>query len=134
MRERADMGFGLVEVVTTVMVGAILMGVALPIMTGALRRTDADGAAELLAQELAYARGLAVGSRNDVTVQLDPVQSTVIVAPASGSARGPFALRPGMRLLATAPVPDTPDALGGTVLGTGALTQITFRENGAAVL
>jgi len=51
----------------------------------------------------------------------------------TGSVRGPFSLPGGVRFLTSAPVMDTPDTLGSTVLGVGSNNQMVFLDNGSVV-
>jgi Tfp pilus assembly protein FimT len=122
-----------VELVIVCAVMAIIAMAAVPLYTGATRRSSADGGAQVIAQQLNYARALAVSSHASVTVQFDPAANTVVVAPGSGSMRGPFPLGTGVQLLTTALSPDSPDGLGSTVLGVGGNTQMSFLDNGAVV-
>jgi Tfp pilus assembly protein FimT len=127
-------GFSLVEVLLVCSAALVLIAGALPILNSVMARTTADAAAQCIAQEISYARALAVGSNADVLVRIDPNANSLVVAPGSGQARGPFKLGGGMRLLASSPSPDTPDGLGSTVLGIGDYTQMTCVNNGSVVV
>ena len=133
MDKQRSLGFSLVELVIVCAVAVIIMMAAVPLYTAATRRSTADGGAQLIAQQLNYARALAVSSHANVLVQFTPATNYVVVAPGTGSARGPFPLGTGIELQTSAFTPDTPDSLGTVVLGVGANTQMTFLDNGAAV-
>jgi len=109
------------------------MAVAVPIFDGAYRSSNADSASELIAQQLSYARGLAIGSHAPVLLQCNPDGTAMTVAPGTGSARGPFYLPGRMQIQPVASIPDTPDVLGGTLLGVGGHKEMTFLDNGAVV-
>jgi Tfp pilus assembly protein FimT len=94
--------------------------------------SNANSAAQLIAQQMNLARATAVGSRSSIVVQFDPDDNSVTVAPGTAAVQGPFVLPGNMQFRTTAPALDTPDTMGGTVLGTGTRTQITFLDNGAA--
>ena len=127
-------GFTLVEALLVCTAALIFIAGAVPILNSVLARTNADSAAQFIAQQICYARALAVGSNADVLVKFDPDANTLVVAPGSGQARGPFNLGGGMTLLASSPSPDTPDGLGSTVLGIGDNTQMTCVDNGSVVV
>jgi Tfp pilus assembly protein FimT len=133
MRHRGQSGYSLVELSIVCATAIILLAMAVPLFNVANTRTSADGAAQLIAQELAYARALAIGSHAAVLVQIDSATNTVVVAPGTTSPRGPFPIQGRIRLQAAAIAPDTPDGLNSTVLGTGTKTQLTFLDNGSAV-
>ena len=128
-----ESGYTLVEMGVVCAVMIILAAVAVPLFDSATTRSNADAAAQLIAQELRYARALALGSHAGVVVQFTPASSEVTVAPATGSVRGPFVLPFRMRLQAAALGPATPDNLNATVLGVGDNTQMTFLDNGSVV-
>ena len=133
MDKQRSSGFSLVELVIVCAAAVIIMVAAVPLYTAATRRSTVDSGAQLIAQQLNYARALAVSSHANVLVQFTPATNYVVVAPGTGAARGPFPLGTGVELLTTAISPDTPDSLGSVVLGVGANTQLTFLDNGAAV-
>ncbi len=133
MRTSVYSGYTLTETSITLAVACILMAVAVPIFDGAYRSSSADSAAQLIAQQLSYARGLAIGSHAPVLLESNPDGNAVTVAPGTGSARGPFYLPGGMHIQTVASIPDTPDALGATLLGVGGHTEMTFLDNGAVI-
>jgi prepilin-type N-terminal cleavage/methylation domain-containing protein len=133
MRTSVYSGFTLTETSITLAVACILMAVAVPIFDGAYRSSNADSAAQLIAQQLSYARGLAIGSHAPVLLQCNPDGKAMTVAPGTGSVRGPIYLPGRMRIQSVASIPDTPDVLGGTLLGVGSHTQMTFLDNGAVI-
>jgi prepilin-type N-terminal cleavage/methylation domain-containing protein len=133
MRTSVYSGYTLTETSITLAVACILMAVAVPIFDGAYRSSSADSAAQLIAQQLSYARGLAIGSHAPVLLESNPDGNAVTVASGTGSARGPFYLPGGMQIQAVASIPDTPDALGATLLGVGGHTEMTFLDNGAVI-
>jgi prepilin-type N-terminal cleavage/methylation domain-containing protein len=126
-------GFTLAETAVVVAVACILMAMAIPSFDVMYQSSNADASAQLVAQQLNYARALAVGSHGPVVFQIDPSTNTVAVAVGTGSERGPLALSGKMRFQSSAPALDTPDSLGSTVLGMGDYTALTFLDNGAAV-
>ena len=130
---RSQSGFSFVEAMVVVALGLILVGAAIPILNSTFAMTDADAGAQLIAQELAYARALAVGSNANVLVQVQAGTDFVVVAPGTGSARGPFSLPVNIEFQATAFSPDSPDGLGSTVLGAGSNRNFTFLNNGSVV-
>jgi Tfp pilus assembly protein FimT len=111
----------------------ILAVATVPLYDAAIRSSNSEAAAQLIAQELSYARALAVSSHANVLVQFNRTNRTLVVAPGTGSARGPFSLPVGVQFLTTAPVMDTPDALGSNVLGAGSNNLMTFLDNGSVV-
>ena len=128
-----ESGYSLVEMGVVCAVMFILAAMAVPLFDSATTRSNADAAAQLIAQELRYARALALGSHANVAVQFSPASNEVAVAPGTGSVRGPFVLPLRMRLQPAALGPATPDNLNATVLGTGGYTQMTFLDNGSVV-
>lgn len=133
MRITDHSGFTLTETAVVLAVGLILTGMAIPSFDQMYRSSNADAAAQVIVQQMNYARALAVGSHVPVVLQIDFGERTITVAPGSGSARGPMILPGRIRLLPAAPVADTPDHLGATVLGAGGITEMTFLDNGAVV-
>ncbi len=110
---------------------AIMAAIAIPTVGEAMRRSDADAAAQIVSQQFSYARSIATSTRQPVLVQFSADDRTVVVAPGTGSQRGPFLLPGRMVFEAAALQPPTPDNLG-TVLGTGENQQIWFEDNGSA--
>ena len=129
----SERGFSFLEALMVIAMGLILVGAAVPLMSSAISLSDADSAAQLIAQELSYARALAVSSRVNVLVQVLPATDLLVVAPGSGSARGPFSLPANIEFQPTAFSPDTPDGLGSTILGAGSNRDMTFLNNGSVV-
>jgi prepilin-type N-terminal cleavage/methylation domain-containing protein len=129
---REQHGFSLVEALIVCTVASILMTMAIPIFNTTMERSNADAAAQLIAQELNFARALAVATHGNILAQFDTSSNSVVVAAGTGSARGPFILPGRVKILTAAPSPDTPDSLGHTVLGSADKNQITFLDNGAA--
>ncbi len=127
---RQQQGFSLIEAMIVIAVASVLMVMAIPMYRTTMDRSNADGAAQLIAQELSLARALAVSTHANILVQF--ASNSVVVAPGTGSIRGPFPLPGKTQFLALNPMSDTPDNLGSTVLGSGGNTQITFLDNGAA--
>lgn len=125
-------GFSLSELLIVIALLMIFAGIAVPTFNEAMERSDADAAAQLIAQELNMARARAIGTRVGVLVQADVNNNSIVVAPGTGSVRGPFPLPGDTVLLGVAPATDTPDGLGGTILGVGANDRLTFIDNGAA--
>jgi prepilin-type N-terminal cleavage/methylation domain-containing protein len=123
-------GFSLIETIIVIAFACILMAMAIPIFKTAIDQSNADSAAQLIAQELNLARALAVSIHGSVLVQFN--SNSVVVSPETGSIRGPFSLPGKAQILAVNPVTDTPDSLGSTILGAGSRTQIAFLDNGAA--
>jgi Tfp pilus assembly protein FimT len=113
-------------------IGAIMTVAAIPMLQSTMHRSSADGAAQLIVQELNMARAMAVSVHGPILVQFDPVTNSVTVAPGTRSARGPFVLPGRIQFMSSAPALDTPDALGAMVLGTGLNTSVTFLDNGTA--
>ena len=109
MRKSDYSGFTLTETLITLAVACILMAVAVPIFDGAYRSSSADSAAQLIAQQLSYARGLAIGSHAPVLLQSNADGNAVTVAPGTGSARGPIYLPGKMRMQPLASM--TPSAI-----------------------
>jgi Tfp pilus assembly protein FimT len=130
---KSQRGYSLAEMCIVCVIIVIMAMIAIPSMHNAIRGSDADSAAQLVSQEMAYARSLALGSRQPVLIQFDPDTREIIVAPGTGSARGPFVLPGGMNFQAAAIAPATPDNLGGTVIGAGGIVQMFFLDNGSAV-
>jgi Tfp pilus assembly protein FimT len=126
-------GYSLVELCIVCGVIAIMALIAIPSMHNAIRGSDADSAAQLVSQQLAYARSLALGSHQPVIVEFDPGTQELVVARGTGSARGPFVLPGHMQIRGTAIPPATPDNLGANVIGAGGVVQIFFLDNGSAV-
>jgi Tfp pilus assembly protein FimT len=110
-----------------------MTAMAIPIMNSAFRGSNADAAAKLISQQLLYARSLAVGTHQPVLVQFESAARTIVVAPGTGSARGPFVLPGKMQLQPDSIDPENPDNLGGNVLGAGGAEQVYFLDNGSAV-
>jgi prepilin-type N-terminal cleavage/methylation domain-containing protein len=133
MRKTNQAGFTLAETAVVLAVACILMAVAIPSFDVMYQSSNADASAQLVAQQLNYARALAVGSHGPVVFQIDPSMNTIAVAAGTGSERGPLALPGKMRFQSSAPALDTPDGLGSAVLGMGDYTALTFLDNGAAV-
>lgn len=133
MQNGAQSGYTLAEVAVVCAVGTVLLAIAFPLFNSAITRSNSNAAAQLIAQELGYARALAVGSHAGVLLEIDPANETVVTAPGTGSARGPFRLPGRMRIQGAAFTPDTPDGLNALVLGSGNNTQMTFLDNGAVV-
>jgi Tfp pilus assembly protein FimT len=107
--------------------------IAIPSMHNAIRGSDADSAAQLVSQQFAYARSLALGSHQPVLLQFAPGTQEIVVAPGTGSARGPFVLPGNMQIQGAEILPATPDNLGSTVIGAGGIVQMFFLDNGSAV-
>jgi Tfp pilus assembly protein FimT len=133
MLNRGQSGYSVTELAIVCMVAVILASAAIPLFNNATSQTNADAAAQLIAQELTYARASAVGSHAPVAVQFDSTANTIVVGPGTPSPRGPFPIGSKIRLQSAAISPDTPDGLNSTVLGTGSHSQITFLDNGSAV-
>jgi prepilin-type N-terminal cleavage/methylation domain-containing protein len=125
-------GFSLIEAFIAIAVASILAGMAIPMFSTAMDQSNADSAAQLIAQELNLARAMAVGIHGDILVQFDSAKNSVVVAAGTGSVRGPFLFPGKMTLLNSNPVLDTPDALGNTVLGPSGNNEVAFMDNGAA--
>jgi Tfp pilus assembly protein FimT len=128
----AQQGISLVEALMVCALATIIMSMAVPMFTTTVEQSNADAAAQLIVQELGYARVLSVGNHGNVLVQCDPASNSIVVAPGTGSVRGPFVLPGRMKFRASAPNPDTPDTLGNTVLGKNGNNQIIFLDNGSA--
>jgi Tfp pilus assembly protein FimT len=128
----AQQGISLVETLMVCALATIIMSMAVPMFTTTVEQSNADAAAQLIVQELGYARVLSVGNHGNILVQCDPASNSIVVAPGTGSVRGPFVLPGRMKFRASAPNPDTPDTLGNTVLGKSGNNQITFLDNGSA--
>jgi Tfp pilus assembly protein FimT len=126
-------GFSLMEVVIVCFLLALLTAIAIPIMDNAIRGSNADSAAQLVAQEFAYARSLAVGTHQPVLVRFDQDTQKISVAPGTGSQRGPFVLPGRMQIQSSALPTATPDNLGSSILGSGDTEDIYFLDNGSAV-
>jgi Tfp pilus assembly protein FimT len=127
-----ESGFSLVEAVTVILVGMILAAFAIPTLTGTIQQSNADSAAQLIVQELNYARTVAVGSQVAVEVQF-PSADQIVVSSGTGEERGPFVLPNGMSIQTSAFSPDTPDGLGGILLGVLNNTKMSFLDNGSVV-
>lgn len=125
-------GFSLIELTMVCAIAAIMVVAAVPTLQSTLLRSNADSAAQLIAQQLSMARALAISTHGPILVQFDPAANSVTVAPGTGSVRGPFVLPGGTTLMSSAPSLDTPDASGAMLLGTGNHTNITFQDNGTA--
>lgn len=130
--DKGQNGFSLIEGCIVIALASILAAMAIPMFQTAMDRSNADAAAQLIAQELNLARAMAVGIHGNVLVQFNSAANSVAVAPGTGSARGPFVFPGKTTLLDLNPVLDTPDALGNTVLGPSGKDQVTFMDNGAA--
>jgi prepilin-type N-terminal cleavage/methylation domain-containing protein len=131
MRDEQN-GFSLIEAMIVVIIASILAAMAIPMLKTSMDQSNANAAAQLIAQQLNLARALAVGTHSNILVQYDSTANTLVVAPGTGSVRGPFVLPGKVKLMTISPNQDTPDALGNTVLGTGNNSQITFLDNGSA--
>jgi Tfp pilus assembly protein FimT len=131
--KNSQYGYSLGEACIVLAIMSIIAMAAIPNLHDAIRGSDADSAAQLVSQELAYARSLALASRQAVVIQFDPDTQEIVVAPGTGSARGPFVLPGGMNIQAAAIPPATPDNLGGNVIGAGGIVQMSFLDNGSAV-
>ena len=125
-------GYSLVEMLMVVSVASIFAAMAIPTFQTAMEQSDADAAAQVVAQELNFAQAMAVGSHGNILVQFDSAPNSVVVAPGTASVRGPFVFPSNTTFLNSNPVLDTPDALGNTVLGPGNNNTITFLDNGEA--
>ena len=125
-------GFSLVETLMVIAFTSILAAMAVPMFQTAMDQSNADAAAQLVAQELNLARARAIGTHGNILVQFDSTTNSVVVAAGTGSVRGPFLFPGKATLLNSNPVSDTPDALGSTVLGPTGHNQVTFMDNGAA--
>ena len=126
-------GYTLTEACLVCAVGAILLASAIPLFDTAMHSNDADAAAQLIVQELTHARTMAIGNGSGVLIRFDPAANSVVVAPGTGSVKGPFILPGRTKLQTNAPSLDTPDNLNSKVLGVGAFQQMTFLNNGAVV-
>jgi Tfp pilus assembly protein FimT len=126
-------GYSLAELCIVCGIIAIMAMIAIPSMTNAIRGSDADSAAQLVSQQLAYARSLALGSHQPVLVQFAPETQEIVVAPGTGSVRGPFVLPGNMQIKQAAIPPATPDNLGANVIGADGVVQMFFLDNGSAV-
>jgi prepilin-type N-terminal cleavage/methylation domain-containing protein len=131
--DKEQNGFSLIEAFIVVAVASILAAMAIPMFQTAMDQSNADAAAQLIAQELNLARAIAVGIHDTIVVQFDSSANSVVVASGTGSVRGPFIFPGKTTLLNLNPVLDTPDAMGKTVLGPSSNNQITFLDNGAAM-
>jgi Tfp pilus assembly protein FimT len=120
------------ELMVVCAIAAVIMAMAIPMFKPIMQRYDADSAAQLIAQELSLARAMAIATGGPILVQFDPEANTITVAPGTGSVRGPFLLPGKMMFMNAHPPVDTPDTLGGELLGTGLNTGITFLDNGTA--
>ena len=125
-------GFSLVELAMVCAIGAVIMAAATPLFQSFAQRSNADGAAQLIAQELSMARAMAVSTHGPILVQFDPVANSVVVAAGTGSVRGPFPLPGGTKFMSIRPALDTPDALGSMLLGVGSNTNVAFLDNGTS--
>jgi Tfp pilus assembly protein FimT len=128
-----ESGYSLVETMIVLIATGILAVAAIPLYNAAIQSSNSQAAAELVAQELSYAKARAVGRHENVLVQFTPATNQLVVDPGTGSARGPFSLPVRVQFLTSSPVTDTPDGLGSTVLGVGGNTQMTFLDNGSVV-
>jgi Tfp pilus assembly protein FimT len=126
-------GYSLTELCIVCGVIAIMAMIAIPGMHNAIRGSDANSAAQLVSQQLAYARSLALGSHQPVLIQFTPATQEIVVAPGTGSVRGPFVLPGNMQIKQVAIPPSTPDNLGANVIGAGGVVQMFFMDNGSAV-
>jgi Tfp pilus assembly protein FimT len=126
-------GYSLIEAMIVLIATGILAVATVPLYDAAIRSSNSEAAAQLIAQELSYARALAVSNHGNILVQFNPTNRTLVVAPGTGSARGPFSLPAGVQFLTAAPVTDTPDGLGSTVLGVGGNSQMVFLDNGSVI-
>jgi prepilin-type N-terminal cleavage/methylation domain-containing protein len=125
-------GFTVVEMMMVLAIGSILAAFSIPLLKTSMDGSNANSAAQLVAQQLNLARAMAIGTHSSVLVRFDSTANSVVIAPGTSSVRGPFVLPGKMRFRTEAPNHDTPDTLGGTVLGTGTRTQLTFLDSGAA--
>lgn len=125
-------GFSMAEICMALAVMAIMAAIAIPTVGEAMRRSDADAAAQIVSQQFSYARSVATSTRQPVLVQFSADDRSVVAAPGTGAQRGPFLLPGRMGFRAAALQPATPDNLG-TVIGTGDNQQIWFLDNGAAI-
>jgi Tfp pilus assembly protein FimT len=132
MFDNRESGFSLTEMAAAIMVGIIMAAIAIPVLNSTIKQSNAESAAQLIIQELNYARAVAVGSHTPVQVQF-PDADQIVVAAGTGEMRGPFVLPNGIRILDLAPNPDTPDGLGGTRLGIEENNTLWFLDNGAVV-
>jgi prepilin-type N-terminal cleavage/methylation domain-containing protein len=125
-------GFSLIELTMVCAIAAIMVVAAVPTIQSTILRSSADNAAQLIVQELSMARAMAVSIHGAVRIQFDPVANSVTVAPGTSYVRGPFILPNRVTFMSSAPALDTPDSLGGMMLGIGSNKNITFLDNGTA--
>jgi Tfp pilus assembly protein FimT len=132
-RERHEAGFTLIELILVFVTCCVVLTAAVPMFSSASRNSNADAAAQLIAQEISYARSLAIMNHASVLLQFTPQNNYIAVAPGTGSARGPFSLPVGIQILSSPLSPDTPDSLGSTLLGVGGYRDLLFLDNGTVV-
>lgn len=75
MRARVAGGFTLIELMATVAVAAILLGLAVPSLTSTLGRARLEGVANELSVDVQYARSESIRRRATVTLGVDAGQS-----------------------------------------------------------
>ena len=80
MRKSRQSGYSIVEAIIVMSAIGILAVAVVPLYDAAIRSSDSEAAAQLIAQELSYARALAVGSHANVLVQFNPTNRTLVVA------------------------------------------------------
>jgi type IV fimbrial biogenesis protein FimT len=85
MRRRQDSGFTLIELMVTVMVGVVLIGLAVPSFRDMMDKSRLRGATDDIVNLLNMARANAVKLQRDVNVSIFPVNSTTWCAGAAGA-------------------------------------------------
>lgn len=76
---RSRSGFSLVEVMIVMVTVGLLLSIAAPRMGGYFARVKADGVADQIATDLAYARSLAVRQGRPVQLRYFPASYTYVV-------------------------------------------------------
>lgn len=129
-------GYTLIELMLTIALGVVVMGMAIGGIPSLLKTAKADGGLEIIATALRSAREMSVGYRRNVELSFVGTNgiSLVRVEYPSGDLT---TLRTTMfegrvEYTLVSGVPDTPDAFGNsTAIGVGSNTPVMFTPDGS---
>jgi prepilin-type N-terminal cleavage/methylation domain-containing protein len=133
-RETRDAGFSLIELIATVALAAIVLGISAGFYPQAVQVVRGDADLRIVYWELKGARDTAITQRRTVEVQFTAPNIITVVRrnmPAGTTVLSTAVLEHNMRFLLFAGQPDTPDAFGrAAAVDFGGANPILFTPDG----